>query len=49
MSDCNFCKEIDFHEIIESIVSALDAKDPYTAGHSEESVIWQLLFVKYLT
>lgn len=35
MSDCNFCKEIDFHEIIECIVSALDAKDPYTAGHSE--------------
>lgn len=35
MSDCNFCKEIDFHEIIECIVSTLDAKDPYTAGHSE--------------
>lgn len=35
MSDCNFCKEIDFHEIIDCIVSALDAKDPYTAGHSE--------------
>ena len=35
MSDCNYCKEIDFHEIIECIVSALDAKDPYTAGHSE--------------
>ena len=35
MSDCNFCKEIDFYEIIECIVSALDAKDPYTAGHSE--------------
>lgn len=34
MSDCNFCKEIDFYEIIECIVSTLDAKDPYTAGHS---------------
>jgi putative nucleotidyltransferase with HDIG domain len=27
--------EIDYHEIIECIVSALDAKDPYTAGHSQ--------------
>lgn len=35
MSECNFCKEIDFHEIIECIVNALDAKDPYTAGRSE--------------
>ncbi len=28
-------KGIDYHEIIECIVSALDAKDPYTAGHSQ--------------
>lgn len=27
--------KIDYHEIIECIVSALDAKDPYTAGHSQ--------------
>lgn len=27
-------KEIDYHEIIECIACALDAKDPYTAGHS---------------
>lgn len=26
---------IDYHEIIECIVGALDAKDPYTAGHSQ--------------
>lgn len=26
---------IDYHEIIECIVRALDAKDPYTAGHSQ--------------
>lgn len=26
---------IDYHEIIDCIVSALDAKDPYTAGHSQ--------------
>ena len=26
---------IDYHEIIECIASALDAKDPYTAGHSQ--------------
>lgn len=32
MNDCN---DIDYHEIIDCIVSALDAKDPYTAGHSE--------------
>ena len=48
MSDCNFCKEIDFHEIIECIVSALDAKDPYTAGHSERVsdmaiAVWEIL------
>ncbi|WP_394522900.1 HD-GYP domain-containing protein [Lacrimispora sp. JR3] len=30
------CRDgIDYHEIIECIVSALDAKDPYTAGHSQ--------------
>ncbi len=28
-------REIDYHEIIECIVSALDAKDTYTAGHSQ--------------
>lgn len=27
-------EEIDYHEIIECIACALDAKDPYTAGHS---------------
>lgn len=33
--ECDFCSsEIDFHEIVECIASALDAKDPYTAGHS---------------
>lgn len=26
---------IDYHEIIECIACALDAKDPYTAGHSQ--------------
>lgn len=32
---CEFCfSEIDYHEIVECIASALDAKDPYTAGHS---------------
>lgn len=35
MKDCNVCNDIDYHEIIDCIVSALDAKDPYTAGHSE--------------
>lgn len=34
MEECNVCNELDFHEIIDCIVSALDAKDPYTAGHS---------------
>lgn len=29
------CTGIDYHEIIDCIVSALDAKDPYTAGHSK--------------
>lgn len=24
-----------YHEIVECIISALDARDPYTAGHSE--------------
>ena len=36
MSDCEFCKnEINYHEIIDCITCALDARDPYTAGHSE--------------
>ena len=35
MTECNVCNDIDYHEIIDCIVSALDAKDPYTAGHSE--------------
>lgn len=33
---CAFCgTEINYHEIIECITCALDAKDPYTAGHSQ--------------
>lgn len=36
MEECETCKnEIDYHEIIECIVCALDAKDAYTAGHSQ--------------
>ena len=36
MSDCEFCgNEIDYHEIIACITGALDARDTYTAGHSE--------------
>ena len=36
MSDCEFCgNEIDYHEIIDCITCALDARDTYTAGHSE--------------
>lgn len=36
MSECDFChEEINYHEIIECIACALDAKDPYTAGHSQ--------------
>ena len=36
MHDCEFCgNEIDHHEIIDCITCALDARDPYTAGHSE--------------
>lgn len=35
MTECKACNDIDYHEIIDCIVSALDAKDPYTAGHSE--------------
>ncbi|HCT64163.1 MAG TPA: phosphohydrolase [Lachnospiraceae bacterium] len=32
----DYCNQvIDYHEIIECIVSALDAKDQYTAGHSQ--------------
>lgn len=34
--ECECCyNKIDYHEIIECIVCALDAKDPYTAGHSQ--------------
>lgn len=36
MEECESCSnEIDYHEIIECIVCALEAKDPYTAGHSQ--------------
>lgn len=36
MNDCDYCVgEIHYHEIIECITAALDAKDPYTAGHSQ--------------
>ncbi len=35
-TDCGFCSdEVYYHEIIECITCALDAKDPYTAGHSQ--------------
>lgn len=51
MNDCNAGNEIDFHEVIDCIVSALDAKDPYTAGHSERvsdmaTVVCNLLKMK---
>ncbi len=36
MVECGFCdNEIYYHEIIECITCALDAKDPYTVGHSQ--------------
>ena len=36
MEDCEYCKNtVDYHEIIDCITCALDARDPYTAGHSE--------------
>ncbi|MEA4894945.1 MAG: HD-GYP domain-containing protein [Oscillospiraceae bacterium] len=36
MGNCVFYSGlIDYHEIIECISGALDAKDPYTAGHSQ--------------
>lgn len=36
MTDCELCRNgIDYHEIIDCITCALDARDPYTAGHSE--------------
>lgn len=36
MEECKQCSEDEvYHEIIECITCALDAKDPYTAGHSQ--------------
>lgn len=36
MQDCEYCaNEINYHEIIDCIACALDARDSYTAGHSE--------------
>jgi len=36
MNSCNFCEdEINYHEIIDCIAGALDARDPYTGGHSQ--------------
>ncbi len=41
-------KGIDYHEIIECIVSALDAKDPYTAGHSQRVSDMALIVCKLI-
>lgn len=36
MLDCNFCENDNrYHEIIDCITCALDARDTYTAGHSQ--------------
>ena len=36
MEECEYCNNtVDYHEIIDCITCALDARDPYTAGHSE--------------
>lgn len=35
MKECETCRGIDYHEIIECIMCALDARDTYTAGHSQ--------------
>ena len=35
MDTCNFCNEVDYHEIIDCITFALDTRDPYTGGHSQ--------------
>lgn len=36
IKECEYCDDaINYHEIIECITCALDAKDPYTAGHSQ--------------
>ena len=36
MEHCEACKDlIDYHEIVDCITYALDAKDSYTAGHSQ--------------
>lgn len=35
MENCRTCEAVDYHEIIDCIVSALDARDSYTAGHSQ--------------
>lgn len=36
MENCYICKKLlDYHDIIACITGALDAKDPYTAGHSQ--------------
>lgn len=38
--DCEFCgNEMDYHEIIDCITCALDARDPYTAGHLERKFL----------
>jgi len=36
MQECGYCgNEINYHEIIDCITCALDARDSYTAGHSQ--------------
>lgn len=40
---------VDYHEIIQCIVSALDAKDPYTAGHSQRVSDMALALLEFLS
>lgn len=50
MQECEYCgDEIHYHEIIECITCALDAKDPYTAGHSQRVSDMALKVCRLLT
>lgn len=50
MNDCDYCLgEIHYHEIIDCITTALDAKDPYTAGHSQRVSDMAVKVCQFLT
>lgn len=48
MNDCDCEKNYEYHEIVDCITSALDARDPYTGNHSRRVSDMACLLCGYL-